>query len=56
MIQLFVTLEISFVVSEYCFMIFLNFRLLWASGSETILATYMVGIYVNKELIGQCKY
>lgn len=28
-------------------------RLLWGSGSETILSTYMVGIYSDKELIGQ---
>jgi hypothetical protein len=30
-------------------------RLLWASGKETILACYHVGIYSNQELIGQGK-
>ena len=28
-------------------------RLLWVSGRETILACYHVGIYSDKELIGQ---
>lgn len=28
-------------------------RLLWLSGKDTILACYHVGIYSNKELIGQ---
>ena len=30
-------------------------RLLWVSGKETILACYHVGIYSDKELIGQGK-
>merc|ERR1711997_986632 len=28
-------------------------RLLWASGKETLLACYQVGIYSDKQLIGQ---
>ncbi len=28
-------------------------RLLWASGKETMLACYHVGIYSDQELIGQ---
>jgi len=28
-------------------------RLLWSTGVNTILATYMVGIYCNRQLIGQ---
>ena len=28
-------------------------RLLWTSGKETLLATYHVGIYSDKQLIGQ---
>ena len=31
-------------------------RLLWASGKETILACFHVGIYSDKELIGQGQY
>ena len=31
-------------------------RLLWASGSETMLAVYNVGIYSDKKLIGKSKY
>ena len=30
-------------------------RLLWVSGKETLLACYHVGIYSDKELIGQGK-
>jgi hypothetical protein len=26
---------------------------LWSSGSETILSSYVVGIYVDRQLIGQ---
>ena len=28
-------------------------RLLWETGSETVVAAYMVGIYCNKQLIGK---
>ena len=30
-----------------------EFRLLWVNGQDTILACYHVGVYCNKELIGQ---
>ena len=28
-------------------------RLLWSTGTNTILSTYIVGIYCNRQLIGQ---
>ena len=28
-------------------------RLLWSTGSNTIMSTYIVGVYCNRELIGQ---
>ena len=31
-------------------------RLLWSSGKETILACYHVGVYSDRELIGQGTY
>ena len=31
-------------------------RLLWASGKEYLLACYHVGIYFDRQLIGQDKY
>jgi len=31
-------------------------RLLWCSGKETIFSCYHVGIFSNKELIGQGRY
>ena len=30
-----------------------EFRLLWASGQDTILACFHIGVYCDKELIGQ---
>ncbi len=33
-----------------------NSRLLWESGKDTLLACFHVGIYSDKELIGQCEW
>ena len=35
-----------------CFDVWLD-RLLWSTGSNTIMSTYVVGIYCNRHLIGQ---
>ncbi len=31
-------------------------RLLWASGKDTLMACFHVGVFSDKELVGQCKY
>ena len=33
----------------------LNDRLLWATGVSSVLATYVVGVYSNKEFLGKSK-
>ena len=36
----------------YCILIF-NFRLLFDTGSNTVMAAYMVGVYSDKQLLGK---
>ena len=38
----------------YSFMLFFfHHRLIWATGVSSVLATYVVGVYSNKEFLGK---
>lgn len=36
-------------------MSFLYNRLIWATGVSSVLSTYVVGVYSNKEFLGKSK-